>query len=64
LTDPNLRNDPEVDAKLKELKSVLTQSPDLERIRRSRRETVKGGLNMRKELEAQALRLKKPKGLV
>jgi len=26
LADPNLRNDPEVHAKLKELKSVLTQS--------------------------------------
>ena len=38
--------------------------PDLERIRRFRQETVKGGLNMRKELEARALRLQKPKGLV
>jgi hypothetical protein len=38
--------------------------PDLERIRRFRRETVKGGLNMRKELEARALRLRKPNGLV
>jgi hypothetical protein len=64
LADPNLRNDPEVHAKLKELKSVLTQSQDLERIRRFRRETVKGGLNTRKKLEARALRLQKPKGLV
>jgi hypothetical protein len=38
--------------------------PDWERIRRFRRETVKGGLNMRKELEARALRLQKPNGLV
>jgi hypothetical protein len=38
--------------------------PDLERIRRFRRETVKGGLNMRKELEARALRLQKLKGSV
>jgi hypothetical protein len=34
------------------------------RIRRFRRETVKGGLNMRKELEARAVRLQKPNGLV